>query len=334
MNLASGSAWVGNYRPLALDRGKVHQRKMFTPRAQNPGQAAALILLSTVFIAASLTMAKALTTGALGADLHPLQVSHGRFLSAFLLFACIAAFRWPITGPVHWKLHVGRSSFGWAGVTLMFASLAYIPMADATAISFLNPVFAMALAIPLLGEKVGRVRWAAAAIAFAGAMTLLRPTPESFQPGAMLALAAAAVIGMELIFIKKLAGREAAFQILIVNNAIGLVIASVAVVMVWQIPTPTQIAGLAAVGGLMACAQVCFINGMARADASYVAPFSYAALVFAALYDFVIFDAVPDWITWLGAAVILSGALMLALREAHLQRRGGVSDGGSNGQGS
>lgn len=294
---------------------------MFTPRAQSPGLAALLILLSTVFIAASMAVAKAVATGALGAELHPLQVSHGRFLSAFLLFAFIGVFRWPISGRIHWNLHVGRSSFGWLGVTLMFASLAYIPMADATAISFLNPVFAMALAIPLLGEKVGRVRWIAAGIALVGAMILLRPTPASFQAGALLALTAAAVIGMELIFIKKLAGREEPFQILIVNNTIGLAIASLAVVMVWQVPTFVQWAGLSAVGILMACAQVCFINGMARADASYVAPFSYAALAFAALYDFIVFNAVPDWITWLGAAIILSGALMLVLREAHLQRR-------------
>ncbi len=152
-------------------------------------------------------------------------------------------------------------------------------------------------------------------------MILLRPTPESFQPGAMLALAAAAVIGMELIFIKKLAGREAPFQILFINNAIGLAIASLAVVWVWQAPSLLQWAGLAAVGVLMAGAQVCFIHGMARADASYVAPFSYATLAFAAFYDFVAFATVPDWVTWLGAAVILGGAVMLALREAYLKRR-------------
>ena len=54
---------------------------MTSPRAENPGLAAALILLSTVFIAGSMTMAKALATGAMGAELHPLQVSHGRFLA-------------------------------------------------------------------------------------------------------------------------------------------------------------------------------------------------------------------------------------------------------------
>ena len=65
----------------------------------------------------------------------------------------------------------------------------------------------------------------------------------------------------------------------------------------------------------MACAQACFVNGMARAEASFVAPFSYATLIFATLYDFIGFGVIPDWITLIGAAVILSGAAILAWRE-------------------
>lgn len=295
---------------------------MLTPRSENPGLAAGLILMATAFIAGSITMAKLLGSGALGPALHPLQVSQGRFMWALALFATAALIRQPAFGRVHWQLHIGRSTFGWGGVTLMFAAVAYIPMADATAISFLNPVFAMALAIPLLGERVGPVRWTAALIALVGAMVLLRPTPASFQPAALLALGAAAVIGMELVFIKKLTGREAPFQILLINNGIGLAIATAAVVPVWQMPhSLAQWGGLACVGILMACAQICFLNGMARAEASFVAPFSYATLVFAAFYDFVLFDVVPDWVTWFGAAIILGGALMLALREAQLRRR-------------
>ncbi len=300
---------------------------MFTPRTENPGVAAVLIIAATAFIAASTLAAKAMTTGALAPPLHPLQVSHGRFMWALMLFGSAAIVLRPRFGKIHWGLHVWRSGCGWGGVTLMFAAVASIPMADATAISFLSPVFAMALAIPLLGERVGRVRWMAAAIALAGAMVLLRPTPVSFQPAALLALGAAMVMGLEMMFIKKLAGREAPFQILLINNVIGLAIATAAVLPIWQTPNGVQWAGLAAVGILMAIAQICFINGMSRADASFVAPFSYGTLVFATLYDFAVFGAVPDWVTWLGAAIILSGALMLALREAHLRRREGGARG-------
>lgn len=291
---------------------------MFVARALNPPLAIALMLSATAFIAGTTLLAKAIGAGHLGPPLHPLQISHGRFVFAFALFAMIAAVLRPRIQRPDLRLHLGRTFFGWGGVTLMFAAVAFIPLGDATAISFLNPVFAMLLAIPLLGERVGRIRWSAACIALIGALILLRPTPASFQPAALLALAAAVAMGLEVIFIKKLAGREAPFQILLVNNAIGVVIASLAVIPVWVPPSPAQWMALAAIGVLMATAQTFFINAMARADASFIAPFSYATLIFAALYDALIFGARPDAISAIGAAIILSGAGLLAWREARL----------------
>ncbi len=295
---------------------------MSVARAQSPGLAALFILLASAFIAASTLTAKALGTDTLGPALHPLQISQGRFVSAFAMFLVAAAFLRPTLRGAPWGLHFGRALAGWAGVTLIFASVSVIAMSDATAISFLNPVFAMVLAIPLLGEKVGPVRWSAAGIALLGALVLLRPTPEAFQPGALLALGAAALTGLELIFIKKLTGRAPLMQILLINNLIGMCLASVAASLVWQGPTPQQWAGLVAVGLFMGCAQVAFVNGMARADASFVAPFSYATLVFAGLYDLAVFDVVPDAVSILGAAVILAGAALLALREAGRRKVG------------
>ena len=299
---------------------------MFTPKAENPALAAGLILMATAFIAGTTLLAKALGTGELGPALHPLQISHGRFVFAFLALASVATVVRPRIEAPHWRLHLGRTVFGWGGVSLMFASVTFIPLGDATAISFLNPVFAMIFAIVLLGERIGPWRWGAAAIALAGAMILLRPTPESFQPAALLALGAAVVMGMELIFIKKLSGRERIFQILLINNGIGVTIATLAVWPVWQIPSAMQWGALAGVGCLMACAQLFFVNGMARADASYVAPFSYATLIFATLYDFAAFGSVPDAISVLGSGVILAGAFVLAWREGRAKRRviGGV----------
>ena len=291
------------------------------PPAANPRLAVVLMLSATAFIAGTTLMAKALGTDALGDPLHPLQVSHGRFIFAFLFYAGVAsAMRLKIRRPA-WGLHLGRTFFGWLGATCMFAAAAHIPLSDATAISFLNPVFAMMLAIPFLGERVGPVRWAAAGIALIGAMVLLRPTPESFQLAALVALAAAVAMGFELIFIKKLAGREPPLQILLINNAIGVVIATIAVIAFWQGPSLAQWGVLASLGVCMALAQACFINAVARAEASFVAPFAYATLVFATLYDWVVFAQLPDLISYLGAGIIVSGAALLAWREAGLATR-------------
>jgi drug/metabolite transporter (DMT)-like permease len=288
-------------------------------RVQNPPLAVALMLTATAFIAGTMVMAKSLGTDLLGPALHPLQISHGRFLFAFAAIATAASvFRPKIANP-HWGLHIGRTVFGWGGVTLMFAAVAYIPLSDATAISFLNPVFGMLLAIPLLGEHVGRWRWLAAFMALIGALILLRPGPDTFQAAGLLALGAAVIMGMELIFIKKLANREPSFQILLVNNAIGLCIATLAVLPVWVMPTMAQWGALAGLGFLMATAQACFVNAVARADASFVTPFSYVTLIFATLYDLLIFNVWPDWVSGLGALIILSGASLLAWRERRIR---------------
>jgi drug/metabolite transporter (DMT)-like permease len=285
-------------------------------RPQNPTAAVGLMVLATVFIAGTTLCAKALGTDTLGTPLHPLQISHGRFVFAFMGLLCVAAVLRPkIKAPVI-KLHISRTLCGATGVTLMFAAVAFIPLSDATAISFLNPVFGMLLAIPFLGEKVGPWRWAAAAIAFVGALVLLRPSPDTFQVASMLALGAAFAMGCELIFIKKLADREPPMQILLVNNFIGWILMSTVMIPFWIAPTTAQWGVLVALGVMMAAAQTCFINAMARADASYVTPFSYLTLIFAAAYDWAIFKSVPDWVSVLGAVIIVSGAALLAWREA------------------
>ena len=287
----------------------------------NNARAVMFMLAATAIIAGTMLMAKLLGGDHLGPALHPLQISHGRFVFAFVALVSVAAVVRPKIHAPQWLLHVGRTVFGWAGVSLMFAAVAYIPLSDATAITFLNPVFAMLLAIPLLGEKVGPWRWVAAAMALIGALILLRPGPDTFQVAALLALGAAVVMGVELILMKKLTRREGPFQILLVNNTLGLVISSIAVIAFWQMPTPQQWVALVALGVMMATAQTLFINAMARADASFVTPFSYVTLVFATFYDLIAFDVWPDAVSWTGAVIVLAGAALLAWREARLAAR-------------
>lgn len=294
---------------------------MFEPRTQNPILAAMLTLIASAFVAGTTLLAKMLGTDALGPALNPLQISQGRFIFALVAIGTAAVvLRLKLT-EISWRSHAMRSACGWGGVTLMFAAAAFIPLSDATAISFLNPVIGMLLAIPLLGERVGPVRLSAAAIAFVGAMILLRPTPDAFQPAALLALGAACALGLEIIFIKRLSGREGPLQILLINNLIGVSIASFAAVWVWIQPTLAQWLALAGIGLLMASAQACFVNAVARADASFVGPFFYATLVFAALYDFMVFGVQPDAISIIGTIVILCGAGLLMWREGHLKKR-------------
>ncbi len=296
------------------------QVSLMTRPPPNPALAAALIVLASALIAATTLLAKALGTDALGPPLHPFEVAFGRFLFGFLTVTAVAAVMRPTLTRPRMRLHLARTTMGFAGVTLMFAAAARIPLSDATAISFLNPIFCMLLAIPLLGERVGRWRWIAAALALVGAAVLIRPGLAAFQPAALLALGAAVALGAELIVIKQLSGRERPIQILWVNNALGLCIAGSLAATVWTTPTAAQWGAMAGLGMAMAAAQFCYTNAMARADASFVTPFAYLTLVFAALYDGAIFGDWPDGVSLTGAAIILTGAGLLAWREGRLRR--------------
>jgi len=278
-------------------------------------KAALLIAVATAFIAGTMILAKTLGQDQLGDPLHPLQISSGRFAFAWMALITVFAIKRPKIVAPNIKLHVTRSVLGWSGVTLMFAAAALIPLPDATAISFLNPVFAMMLAIPFLGEKVGRYRWLAAVLAMIGAVVLLRPSGGTMQLAGLLALGAAMLMGAELIVMKLITRKEAGFQILLMNNSIGLCISLFAASFVWQWPSQMQWYALIALGLLMVCAQACYITAMAMADASYIAPFSYLTLVFAAFYDFAIFSQIPDQLSIIGAVLILAGAFLLAWRE-------------------
>ncbi len=277
--------------------------------------AAAAIIAASALIALTTLIAKSLGLGITGPELHPLQVSAGRFFFAFLAISVFSAFRRPSFKGTAWHLHLARSICGWTGVTLMFAAVARMPLADATAITFLNPIVAMALAIPLLAERVGPVRWLAAGISLGGALILIRPGTEAFQPAALIALAAAGLMGVEIICIKLLSTKEPPVRILLINNSFGAIISVTAASLVWVLPSPTQFMLLAALGLTMACAQSLFIQALKNAEASYVIPFSYSTLVFAAFYDFALFGQTPVFTSFLGAVIIIGGAVLLAWRE-------------------
>jgi len=292
--------------------------------------AALCMVLATALFAGTTLLAKALGAGAMGQDVHVLQISQARFVFGFLAVLLVvtllprsAADR---AAPApHWGWHLARTALGFTGGALMFAAAARMPLADANALSFLSPMVTMLLAIPFLGERVGRWRWAAAALAMAGAAILIRPGAGVIQPAALMALGAALVLGAEGIFIKKLATREPPRQVLIVNNAMGVAIASVIGVWVFDWPQSAAIwAALAGVGVLMVAGQLLFLIANRLGDASYVAPFFYLMLVWAGLYDLAVFGVRPDAVSLTGAAVIVAAGILMAWREALARARATV----------
>ncbi|WP_068305154.1 DMT family transporter [Pararhodobacter sp. CCB-MM2] len=286
----------------------------------------------TLLVAGTTLLAKMMGTGALGQTIHPLMVSMARFVFGFAGVALVLGLRkasgraaWveaPGTRAPHWAFHALRTLLGWSGGGLMFAASAQLPLADANALSFTSPVATMFFAMILLGEKVGPWRWAAAVIAMLGALVLLRPGAGVIQPAALLALASAVCMGLEAIVIKRLATTEPPGRTMLINNGMGAVLAAVVGTFFFTWPQNGAVwTALIAMGLVMVTAQILLLTANRLADASFVAPFFYLTLVWAAFYDIAVFDLWPDAVSITGAVVVMAGGLLMTWREVVNGRR-------------
>lgn len=277
--------------------------------------ASVIFMMLAVSLFAGLTLiAKAVGTRFEEASLHPVQITAGRYCFAALFLVPLILARRPGFQNIDWNLHITRVVAAWLGVTCLFIAATHIPLADANAISFMSVIVTMALSIPLLGERVGVKRWSAAIVALTGALILVRPGTDAFHPAALIALAGAVIIGFEFIIVKKLSGIDTPLRMLITNNVFGALVSLVVVWPFWTDPHPAQYAMLAAIGLIMLCAQFCFIQAMQRMDASFVTPFWYAAPVFAALYDFAIFNQGLRLTSLMGISLICIGGIVICRR--------------------
>jgi len=287
---------------------------------------ALMMVMACALIAATMLLAKALGRGVDGPALHPLQVSAGRFGFALLALLPLLAIHRPSFRGAAWPVHGARVLCGWAGASCLFAAAAAMPLADATAISFLSPLVTMLLAIPLLGERVGAWRWGAAGVAMLGTMVLIQPGSAAFQPAALIALAAAGFMGMEAILIKRLSTSEPLLRILAISNGLGVLIAGAAAAPFWVAPSASQWGLMALLGLAMVTAQSLFIRATQRDDLSFVIPFFYSTLVFAGIYDLLVFGDMPSLLSAAGATLIVAAALVLAWREQRERTKARLAD--------
>ena len=137
---------------------------------------------------------------------------------------------------------------------------------------------------------------------------------------ALACILAAIIFGMEIVIIKILSSREDVFQILVLNNSIAMVVASLPLFWVFTMPTKVQWMGLMAVGVVMVTGQTLFLYAMRAGEASLIAPFIYATVVFVVLLDLIVLGVVPDAVSLAGAGIILSCGVYIGYRE-HRQLR-------------
>ena len=217
-------------------------------------------------------------------------------------------------------LHLARSSCQLGATGLFFASLGYIGLAEATALTDINPVLITLGAALFLGERLGPRRILGVAVAMIGAVIVVRPGMGVFSVAALLPLGCAVCYAGASLLTRKLGQHEGPWTSLLHAALFGSVITGVAMPFVWQPVAAADIALFAALGVLGTAAQLCVIRSFSMAEASAVAPFAYVGIVFAAFWGVVLYDEYPDRFTILGALVIVAAGLYVWHRETNAKR--------------
>lgn len=212
-------------------------------------------------------------------------------------------------------LQVLRSVFQFGASAFFFTALAHVGLAEATAITDLNPVLITLGAALFLGERIGARRLFGVLAALAGALIIIRPGSAAFSPAALLPLGAA-VCYAGYALLTRLVGRdESVWTSLLFTAAFGTVVASAVLPWHWTPPSGWGAVGLVLIGGLSAAARLCLIRAFTLAEASAVAPFGYVGLIFAILWGILFFGEYPDAWTLAGALVIVVAGIYVWHRE-------------------
>jgi drug/metabolite transporter (DMT)-like permease len=212
-------------------------------------------------------------------------------------------------------------AFGLVAATLFFiVAVRYLPVAEATATHFVAPLFITALAIPVLGEVVGWRRWIAAAVGFIGVVVVVRPLGASFQLASLIPLLSASSSACALVLTRKLVGADSTATTLLWSALLGFLLVSCLLPMGFVVPSPLEMALALAVGIGTGVAQWFIVLAYRYADASLLAQFSYFQIIIAAVLGFVVFGAIPDAWSYVGAGLIIGSGLYSAHRD-HVQVR-------------
>lgn len=221
----------------------------------------------------------------------------------------------------HLMLHVLRSVLQFATVYLFFLSLSYIGLAEAQALTDINPVLITLGAAVFLGERLGPHRVAAILVALTGAMIVIRPGFGVFSPAALLPLAAAVTYAAAALITRKVGAVESPWTAMLYASCIGSVLATLPLPFVWQPVATGDLWQFVLLGALGTGAQLLIIRSFSVAEASAVAPFAYSGLIMAVVWGILFFDEYPDLATVIGALVIVAAGLYVWHRETRIARR-------------
>lgn len=206
-------------------------------------------------------------------------------------------------------------------VILWFYAMARLPVAEVTAIGYLNPVLVTVGAALIYGESLAPRRVAAILVALAGAALVLRPGLREVTSGHLAQVGAATFFALSYLIANRLGqrvGPGAVVAMMSVTVTIGLAPLALAV---WVPVTPEQIAWLALVAAFASAAHYAMMRAFAAAPLTVTQPVIFLQLVWATLLGALVFAEPVDPMVLAGGAVIIAAVTALTWREAALRRR-------------
>ena len=227
-----------------------------------------------------------------------------------------------------------RGLAGFASYTTYYLALAVLPLADTATLFYSSPLFVTALAVPILGERVGLRRWMAVALGFAGVVIVMRPGSGAIDPAMLLALLAALSYAVMVMITRRLGKTEAGgtmsvysmFSFVAASAVIGITLGDGAydtethaslqfLLRAWVLPTWRDFALLAVCGLIAAIGFYCLTQAYRVAPSSLVAPFEYASLPWALLWGYLFWGDLPGTTTVLGILIVVMSGLYIIRRE-------------------
>ncbi|MDA7999860.1 MAG: DMT family transporter [Alphaproteobacteria bacterium] len=224
------------------------------------------------------------------------------------------------------KLQILRSLILVVESGCIFAALSVLPLAETIAVSFIYPFLVALLAVPLLGEHIGKWRLFGILFGFIGVLLVIRPGGELFHPAVLFALASAFLFACYQVLTRRLSDADSPWTTLFYTALGGALAAGLPAMLVWETPDPRQIALLATIGALGLVAHGLLIIAFTYAAAALVANFGYTELIWATLLGWLFFSHLPDPVSLAGIIIIAGSGLIVLWRERRAVRAGDAPD--------
>lgn len=230
---------------------------------------------------------------------------------------------WRMTGRVV-RLTLLRTVLHIIGISAMFTSLQYLPLADAVAIAFVMPFIMLLLGKYVLGEEVGLRRLIACIVGFIGTLLLIQPSFVQVGAAALLPLLVAVVFSLFMLVTRHIAKETDPIALQAVSGTMATVLMLPFLLIgtaagVWELslitPTDGTYALLWAIGLLGTVAHLFMTWSLRYAPSATLAPMQYLEIPVATLIGWLIFHDLPDRIAAIGITITIAAGLFVILRE-------------------